>query len=57
MQDKDKLIVLQNLINRATEISTHNATVAGRDIDIIELNETTKSMIKIFKARLNDLNN
>jgi len=55
MQEKDKLILLQNLVNRATEIAIYNATHGKREVDILELNDTLKKVIKLFKARLGDL--
>lgn len=55
MNDKDKLILLQNLLNRATEISLHNAALEKKKVDVLELNETVKNIIKIFKARLKDM--
>lgn len=55
MQDKDKLILMQNLLNRATEVSLHNAAVDKRKVDVVEINDVAKNMIKIFKARLKDI--
>lgn len=54
MQDRDKIILLQNLLNRATEIELHNAAFEKRKADVIQVNELLKNAIKIFQARIKD---
>lgn len=53
--DKQPDIILQNLLHRSVEIAMYNATVDKRKVDVVEINDVAKNMIKIFKARLKDI--